>query len=291
MTSETRAWLQIHLCVLLWGFTAILGKLITLEAFPLVWWRMAMVSAMLALAPGVWRSARALPFRHVAAFAGVGALLAAHWVTFYGSIKLANASVAATCMALCPVFLAAIEPVIARRAFALSELLLGVAALGGVALVVGGIPERMHVGLAVGAVSALLAALFTVINKRLLDRAAPLTMTAMEIGSGWVLLTLVVPLTAAGTSVFARPDRHDAVLLIVLSLACTLVPFALSLVALRHISAFGSMLAVNLEPVYAIVLAVILFGEQHDVTPRFYLGVTIIVAAVLAYPVMQRRTS
>jgi len=290
MTSTTRAWLQIHLCVLLWGFTAILGKLITLDALPLVWWRMAMVSAMLALAPGVWRGARSLPVRHVAAFAGVGALLAAHWVTFYGSIKLANASVAATCMALCPVFLAAIEPVIGRRPFALRELLLGVAALGGVALVVGGIPERMHVGLAVGAISALLAALFTAFNKRLLERAGPLTMTALEIGSGWVLLTLVAPLTAAGTGVFAPPGRHDAVLLIVLSLACTLVPFALSLVALRHISAFGSMLAVNLEPVYAIGLAIILFGEQHDVTPRFYAGVTIIVAAVVAYPVMARRT-
>jgi drug/metabolite transporter (DMT)-like permease len=290
MTPQTRAWLQIHLCVLLWGFTAILGKLITLPALPLVWWRMAIVTAMLAFAPSVWRGLRTLDRRHFAAFACVGALLAAHWVTFYGSIKLANASVAATCMALCPVFLAAFEPTIARRAFAMSELLLGVAALCGVALVVGGIPERMQVGLAIGVVAALLAALVTAFNKRLLGHAGPLTMTAVEIGCGWLLLTLIAPVTAAGTGVFAPPGRHDGTLLIVLSLACTLVPFALSLVALRHISAFGSMLAINLEPVYAIVLAVILFGEQHDVTPRFYTGVAIIVAAVIAYPVLQRRT-
>jgi drug/metabolite transporter (DMT)-like permease len=289
MTAQTKAWLQIHLCVALWGFTAILGKLITLPALPLVWWRMAMVSAALAVAPAVWGGIGRIDRRHIAAFVGVGGLLAAHWVTFYGSIKLANASVAATCMALCPVFLAAIEPAVARRAFSLTELALGVFALAGVALVVGGIPERMHLGLAVGALSALLAALFTAINKRLIAHAGPLTMTALEIGSGWILLTLVVPWTAAGTRVFTWPGRHDVVLLIVLSLACTLVPFALSLVALRHISAFGSMLAVNLEPVYAIVLAVILFGEQHDLTQKFYVGVAIIVGAVVAYPVVLRR--
>lgn len=287
MTPRTTAWLQIHLCVLLWGFTAILGKLITLPALPLVWWRMVMVSTALLVAPSVWRGVAALPTRRIAAFAGVGVLVAAHWVTFYGAIKLANASVAATCMALCPVFLAAIEPAIARRRFATSELVLGIAAVPGVALVVGGIPAEMLTGLAVGAVSALLASIFVAINKRLIEHAPPLTMTAIEMVSGAVVLTVIVSLMPAGRPAFMWPDRHDAILLVVLSLACTLLPFALSLVALRHISAFGSMLAVNLEPVYAIVLAVLLFGEQHDVTSRFYVGVAIIIGAVLAYPAIQ----
>ncbi len=115
LSDAARAQWQIHLCVLLWGFTAILGKLISLAALPLVWWRMALVAAMLALAPRVWRSLRALDARRIAAIAGVGVVVALHWLTFYASIKLSNASVAATCMALGSVFTALIEPFAAHR--------------------------------------------------------------------------------------------------------------------------------------------------------------------------------
>src|SRR4051812_46953395 len=110
MTPSARAHLQIHFCVLVWGFTAILGKLISLPALPLVWWRMLIVTAMLATLPRVWRALAAMPARTIASYAGVGAVLSLHWLTFYGSIKLANASVAATCIALGSVFLAIVEP-------------------------------------------------------------------------------------------------------------------------------------------------------------------------------------
>lgn len=138
-TPDTRKALwQIHFCVLLWGVTAILGKLITLPALPLVWWRMLLVTAMLALLPRVWRGLRTLPLRVVAGYAGIGALVALHWLTFYGAVKLANASVAATCIALAPVFTSIIEPWVAKRPFQLPELAFGLAVLPGVALVVGG---------------------------------------------------------------------------------------------------------------------------------------------------------
>ena len=110
MSDAARAQWQIHLCVLLWGFTAILGKLISLAALPLVWWRMALVTAMLALVPRVWRALRTLSARQITALMGVGVVVALHWLTFYASIKLSNASVAATCMALGSVFTALIEP-------------------------------------------------------------------------------------------------------------------------------------------------------------------------------------
>lgn len=129
-TPDTRKALwQIHFCVLLWGVTAILGKLITLPALPLVWWRMLLVTAMLALLPRVWRGLRTLPLRLVAGYAGIGALVALHWLTFYGAVKLANASVAATCIALAPVFTSIIEPWVAKRPFQLRELAFGLAAV------------------------------------------------------------------------------------------------------------------------------------------------------------------
>ncbi|HLI18105.1 MAG TPA: EamA family transporter, partial [Rhodanobacteraceae bacterium] len=126
MTPQAKAHWQLHFCVVLWGFTAILGKLITLTALQLVWWRMLLVTLALLLLPKVWRELRTMPPRRVAAYAGIGALVALHWLTFYSAVKLANASVAATCIALAPVFLAAIEPLVVGRSFELRELLLGV---------------------------------------------------------------------------------------------------------------------------------------------------------------------
>ncbi|MCD9005126.1 DMT family transporter [Luteimonas sp. XNQY3] len=293
MQPTSKAHWQIHVCVLLWGFTAILGKLITLPALPLVWWRMLLVAGTLMLLPRVWRGVRALPPRLLLAYAGVGALVALHWLTFYGAVKLANASVAATCMALATVFIALIEPLVARSRFSWRELALGIAVLPGVALVVGGIPDGMRVGVVVGALSALFVACFGALNKRLVERTDPLTVTALELGAGTLTLTLLAPLMpllfpAFAGSLLTLPGLHDGAYLLLLAFACTLLPFALSLVALRHMSAFAAQLAVNLEPVYAIALAIVLLGEQHELTPRFYAGVAIILAAVLVYPLLSR---
>ncbi|WP_305804475.1 DMT family transporter [Stenotrophomonas sp. YIM B06876] len=294
MTDTRKALLQIHFCVLLWGVTAILGKLITLPALPLVWWRMLLVVAMLALLPRVWRGLARLSPRLVAGYCGIGALVALHWLTFYGAIKLANASVAATCIALAPVFTAVVEPWIAKRPFQPRELVFGLAVLPGVALVVGGVPAGMRLGVAIGALSALLVAVFGSFNKRMVAHADPLTVTALELGAGTLTLTLLAPLLpfvlpALASELWVLPDLHDGLLLLALSGLCTLLPFALALVALRHLSAYTVQLVTNLEPVYAIVLAMLFLGEQHELRPLFYLGVAIIVGAVFLHPLLNRR--
>ncbi len=282
-----RALLQIHLCVVLWGFTAILGKLISLPAFELVWWRMLLVVAAIALWPPVWRSLARLDRGTWLRFGAAGVIVAAHWVTFYGSIKLANASVAATCMALCPLMMAVVEPWIAGSRFDPRELLVGVAALPGVVLVVGGTPPEMRAGIAVGVLSAVLVVIFGSMNKRYVLRAEPLVMTWVELGAGAAFLTLVA-LALPGTG-FLLPDDRDFALLATLAIACTLLPFTLSLHALRHTSAFTAQLAVSLEPVYAVLLAIVLLGEQRELTPWFYLGVAVIVGSVLAHTLIKLR--
>jgi len=294
MPARNKALLQIHFCVLLWGFTAILGKLITLPALPLVWWRMLLVVVTLTLLPSVWRGLRAMPPRLALAYAGIGALVALHWLTFYGAIKLANASVAATCIALAPAFTSVVEPWLARRPFSARELAFGLAVLPGVALVVGGVPDGMRAGIVVGALSALFVALFGSLNKRLVDHADPLTVTGLELGAGTLLLTLLAPLMPMLFPAFAGdllvlPGWRDGTLLLLLALACTLLPFALSLIALRQLSAYQVQLITNLEPVYAIVLAMLLLGEQRELTPLFYGGVAIILAAVFVQPLLERR--
>ncbi|NUO72786.1 MAG: DMT family transporter [Frateuria sp.] len=290
MQATSKARLQIHFCVLLWGFTAILGKAITLPAPALVWWRMLLVTVALLAMPRVWRGLRAMPAQLRLAYAGIGVLVSLHWLTFYAAIKLSNASVGATCIALGPVFLAFVEPWIARRRFDPHELLLGVAVVPGVALVVGGVPTAMRLGLVVGTASALLVALFSACNKRLVEHGDPLTVTCLELGTGTLFLTLLVPWLPHAGAAFVLPGLHDAVLLTLLAFGCTLLPFALALVALRHLSAFGTQMVTNLEPVYAIVLAILLLGEQRELAWPFYVGVAVILAAVFVHPWLGRRS-
>ncbi|MFZ2490425.1 MAG: DMT family transporter [Thermoanaerobaculia bacterium] len=287
--ASGKAHLQIHFCVVLWGFTAVFGRLITLPAFPLVLWRMALVAIILAFVPRVWRAVRAMPVRLLAIYSGIGVIIALHWLTFYGSIKLSNASVGATCMALAPVFLAFVEPVVTRRRFDVRELLLGAAMIPGVVLVVGGVPAGMRLGIAVGAFSAFLVAIFGTLNKRMVEHADPLAVTAIELTAGAVLLVLATAVLPDSIATFAVPDARDAVYLVILAVGCTIVPFTIALIALRELSAFAAQLAVNLEPVYAILFASVLLGEHHDLGLRFYAGVALILGLVLAYPLIARR--
>ena len=294
MTPTTRAFWQIHFCVLLWGVTAIIGKLITLSALALVWWRMLLVVMALALVPSVWRGVRALSWKALAAYSGIGVLVALHWLTFYGSVKLANASVAATCMATAAIFLVFIEPWVARKRFEVRDLLLGVAVIPGVFLVVGGVQSEMRIGIAVGILSALLVAFFGALNKRMVEGASAFTVTAVELAAGTLFLTLAAPLLdifgwAGSEPFFALPGLQDGLYLLFLAFVCTLLPFALSLVALRHMSAFGVQLAVNLEPVYAVALGILLLSEQLELSLAFYGGVVIILAVSFAHPLLSRR--
>jgi drug/metabolite transporter (DMT)-like permease len=288
MAPANKALLQIHGCVVIWGFTAILGKLITLPAFALVWWRMLIVVAALALLPAFWRGIRSLDRRTLAIFAGIGVVVALHWVTFYGAIKLANASVAATCMGVAPILVSLVEPLVTGRRFEWRELAIGIAAVPGVALVVGGTPGGMRLGIAVGILSALLVAIFGALNKRYVERGDPLAVTGLELAAGTAFLTLIALVVGGEATSLLVPDARDTMLLLLLALACTLFPFALSLVALRHLSAFSAQLAVSLEPVYAVFLAMLLLGEQRELGVQFYFGLAIVLGSVLAHAALRR---
>ncbi len=289
MPPARKALLQIHLCVVIWGFTAILGKLITLPAFALVWWRMFLVVAALVFIPAFWRGLRRMSLRTIGIFAGIGVVVALHWVTFYGAIKLANASVAATCMGVAPIIMSVVEPWITRKRFDPRELLIGVAAIPGVMLVVGGTPQGMRLGIAAGVLSALLVAVFGSLNKRYVELGEPMAVTGLELAAGTAFLTLLALVFGGNVTNLPLPGVHDAVLLVVLSLACTLFPFALSLVALRNLSAFSAQLAVSLEPVYAVFLAMLLLGEQRELGLQFYAGLAVILGSVFAHAMLQRR--
>jgi drug/metabolite transporter (DMT)-like permease len=289
VNPHRRALIELHVCVVLWGFTAILGKLITLPATQLVWWRMLLVTIALACFPRVWRALRVIPPRQMLVFAGIGGVVALHWLAFYGSVRLANASVAATTMALAPAVTALIEPAITGARFERHNLLLGILVIPGVALVVGGIPGSMHLGFWVGVISAALAALFNALNKRFLGHHDAMAVTWLELGAGFVVLAVIAAFAAPDGAGVVLPSVRDGAWLLVLAILCTLIPFAVSLATLRHLSAFTAQLAINLEPVYAIAIAVLFLGEARELDAMFFLGVAIVLAAVFGHGWLQTR--
>lgn len=227
----------------------------------------------------VWSILRELGRRQLLIFAGLGCIVALHWVTFYGAIKLANASVGLICMATTSVFSSIVEPLITGRKFLWYELLVGALILPGIWLIVDGVDPSMTPGILVGLVSALLVAIFTSFNKKYVEKADPLRITFIEMLAGTLFLLPLLPF--AGGNFW--PSLTDLGLLIVLAVVCTAFTNWLFLRALRDLSAFSANLTVNLEPVYGIFMAYFLLNDAEELDPTFYVGTAIILVAVFGY--------
>jgi len=287
MKPEQRAYLELHIAVLLFGFTAILGDLIQLSAMVMVWWRMLLTSVSLLFLIRMGRQLRKMPRSLVLQFMGIGVLVAMHWVCFFGAIKLSNASITLICMATTSLFTAFLEPMLLRQRIKGIEIFLGAIIIPGMAMVVNSTGDDMLAGILVGLLSAFLASLFATLNKKLVSKADSMSITFLELSSGWLFLTLLLPFFISSESVF-MPSLADLGYLIILALLCTTLAYVLALRSLRHISAFASNLTVNLEPVYGIVLAWVLLNEHQELDPGFYRGVILILAAVFSYPLIRR---
>lgn len=283
-SPKARGYLLIHLVVVLFGFTPIMGRLITLHAVPLVWWRMALAALALLLLPATWKGLREMPPRVVAICCGTGVVLAISWSLFYLAVKLANASVGAVGLATAPLFVAAAGPLFTRRPYSRSDLLLAVIIIPGIALVVGGVPRDMGLGLFIGIAAAAILTIFSGLNKYLSARTHPLSSTCLELAAGAVFLVPVMALLPLADTAFVWPGWHDLILLVIFAVALTAIPITLMLLALRAITVFAQQMAVNLEPVYAVLLAIPILGEQQELGLLFYLGVVVIVGAVMVEP-------
>jgi drug/metabolite transporter (DMT)-like permease len=290
MNVTTRAYLEMHIAVLLFGFTAILGDLIQLPAISLVWWRVLLTCLSICFLIPISRELRRLDRRTILQFMGIGVLVGLHWICFYGAIKLANVSIALICMAVTALFTSVLEPLFFRRRLNWYELLLGVAVIPGMMLIVNSIQTNMLLGVWVGLFSAFLASTFAILNKKMVKAARPFTITFLELGSACLFISVVLPVyfQTDETATFLPPDWTDWAYLVVLALLCTTLAYSLSLRALEHLSAFASNLSLNLEPVYGILMAWLILNEHEELSPHFYYGVAVILLAVLSYPLLRR---
>lgn len=276
-----KALIQLHIAVFLAGFTAILGKKILLNEGLLVWFRLLITVITLGAILYFRKQLTKIPAKDMWKIFGVGTIVAIHWVTFYGSVKYANISVALVCFSGTGFFTAFFEPLILKRRISWIEVLLGLMAIAGIYIIFDFHPQY-KVGVIFGIISAMGSSLFPIFNKRLLVVYSPKILTLYELGGGLLALSFLVPLYLVKfPATYYLPTSSDWLWLLVLAWLCTVLSFDLQLNALKKVSAFTANLTYNLEPVYGIILAFIFFKENENLHREFYFGVVLILLAVV----------
>jgi prepilin-type N-terminal cleavage/methylation domain-containing protein len=277
-----------HLTVFVWGFTAILGRLISISAVTLVWYRIVLVVAVM----GGLVAVRKLGFRVDGAmlrrFALVGAFVALHWLFFYGCIKYAGVAVAVLCLSTITFFTALFEPLVFKRGFSLVEVLVGLLVMVGVSLLVKVETGTDTLGLALGLLSALFSAAFGVLNGQLAREVRAEVMTFWELSFAAVVTTAAFLVWPRDFVAPGALSGRDVGLLLALAVGCTVLPWLWSLRVLKTLSPYSLALAVNLEPVYAMVLAYFIFPGTEQLTARFYGGSALLVGLVAANTWLKR---
>jgi len=274
-----QAFLKLHLSILIAGFTGILGKLIMLNEGILVY-RLLITAILFSIILWLRGKFRILPFHEILKISGVGLLLALHWIFFYGSIKASNVSIGVVCFSLTGFFTAIFEPALNKRKLSLKELLLSLIAVGGIILIFQ-FDLRYRTGILFGIISSALAALFIISNKRVGANHSSSTMLLYEMIGGFVFISCILPLYLYFFPAEKLiPDRMDVIYLLILSLFCTIGLYILQIAALKKISAFTVNLSYNLEPIYSIILAMIIFNEAKELNMAFYTGLFFILISV-----------
>jgi EamA-like transporter family. len=278
-SKETKTLILLHTAVFLAGWTGIFGRLISLGGLPLVWYRMMVSVVTLSIILAIAGRLHRLSWKAVAMIAGCGGFLALHWVAFFASIQASNVSIGVACIATSCFFTTLLDPLINRKRVVWAEVIISFIAIAGVLLIFS-LDVRYRLGIALGLLSAALYSLFSLVNINVARATGEdsATMLLYELIGGVVCLSLLVPFLPTADIV---PQRGDILWLVLLGSVFTIIPFLFQLIAFRTLSAFTVNLAYNLEPVYSIAFAAILFGELREVGPSFWIGLTLIIVSVL----------
>jgi len=280
------AYIQLHISVFLWGFTAILGELITLSSIELVWWRMMFAFVSLLFLRRARKGLRGMSRTEVVKIGLNGGLLALHWVAFYAAIKMANPTIALVGLSTTSFFTAIFEPILSRKAIVWPDVFIGFVAIPGMILIYKNVDFQMVTGLWVGIGAAVVLAIFSIISKKQIENSNALGMSFVQLSGGWLFICLALFLLPSMQFDLVFPTGQNLWLLLIMAIFCTTIPFILSLKALRKLSAFTSNLTLNLEPVYGIFMAWIFLNDAKELSTGFVLGVLIVLVSVLSYPLL-----
>ncbi len=283
MFKTYKYYILLHLIIFMWGFTGILGKLIALDAFIIVWHRVLIAFIALGLfllftkksiLISNWQSGLKL--------IGVGIIVTLHWITFYKSIQLSTASLGILCLSTTTLHVTWLEPFVMKRPFQVSEFLLGFIVIFGIYFVSSDFQPHEYAALGYGLISALCAALFSVFNAKLAQEIPTPTITLYEMGTGFIFLSIILLFQGRLTSDLFIMTTSDFLWLLFLGILCTSFAFLITIEIVKVLGAFTVSLSINLEPIYTILLAIFILQEHTLLNNRFYIGATLIILVVIA---------
>lgn len=283
MSDKARTLIGLHVAVLLAGGTGLFGRFVSLPELPLVWYRVIVSAVVMVAWMGVRGRLHRVPWKSMLQMAGCGCLLALHWTAFYASIKYSNVSVGVVCVATSGFFTCLFNPLIGGRKTVAADLLISFITIAGILLIFS-LDVRYRLGIALGLLSSAIYSIFAIYNVKVGERTGEdsSTMLLYELIGGMLLLTLLMPAAPLlGQGEFSLPSLGDVLYLLLLGSIFSIVPFVLQIEALRKISAFTVNITYNLEPLYSIVFAALLFGETRELSLPFWAGLALVILSVL----------
>lgn len=287
--DKLRSYLHFHLIVFIWGFTAVLGALITIDAVPLVWYRMGLASIFIFIYVKWKGISLALSKKALIGFSIAGFIIALHWLTFFGAIKVSNVSITLAMMSTGAFFTALLEPIFYKRKLIWYELIFGAIVVAALYFIFE-VETHYQTGILLALFSAFLSAIFTLINGKFIEHHNPTKISFYELLIGTACITIYL-ITARGETFFSYDfynlTSSDWLYIGILASVCTAYAFIAAVAVMKHLSPYTIMLTINLEPVYGILLAFIVLGDSEQMSTEFYYGALVILAVVIANGILK----
>lgn len=278
--SYIKNYLHLHFIVFIWGFTAVLGALITINAIPLVWYRVLLASLFILLFILIRKSSLKVSLRSLMKFLFGGAVIGLHWITFFYAIKVSNVSITLATMSTGALFTTLLQLLIFKEKIVKYELIFGLLAIVGLFMIFNA-ETGFTVGIIYALISSFLSASFAILNAEMVKTHEPITISFYELFFATLVITIILLFNNAFTADFFKLEMSDWFYLIILSSICTAYAFVASTKVLKSVSAFTMMLTINLEPVYGILLALLIFRSKEVMDINFYIGAILILVTVI----------
>ena len=288
LSDNTKSYLHLHWIVFIWGFTAVLGRLITLDAMPLVWFRMLFAVVFIFIYIKIKKVPLKLPKKVLLKFLVAGLVIALHWFTFFRAIKISNVSITLACLSTGAFFTSIIEPIFFNKKVVWYEIFFGLIVVLGLTIIFN-VEGKYMEGIILALISAFLSASFAVINSKFVKDYEPTIISFYELVGGVLFFSLFLLGTSSFDAKFFQLTANDFMYLMILSSICTAYAFIASTAVMKFLSPYTVMLTINLEPIYGILLAVIIFKDKEQMSPAFYVGAVIILITVLLNGIVKAR--
>ncbi|REE82802.1 EamA domain-containing membrane protein RarD [Lutibacter oceani] len=286
--TKLNNYLHLHLLVFIWGFTAILGALINIDAIPLVWYRMLFAVILVFIYFLFKKKNLKISKKAFVKFFISGILIALHWIAFFSAIKVSNVSIALVAMSTGALFTSLIEPLFFKRRLIFLELIFGLIVISGLYIIFN-VESEHTLGIIYALIASFLSALFTVLNGLFIKQYNAETISFYQLFFGVAFITIYIYFTTGFTIEDFSLTTSDIIYLLILSSFCTAYAFIASVKIMKYLTPYTVMLTINLEPVYGIILAVIIFGEKEKMSPQFYIGALVILITVIVNGILKNK--